>query len=64
VISFDLDAPLMKVLGFLEREIGPRKFWLHSKIGGDGWTVDFNYGNIRVTMPNNQMATYVKLKFK
>ena len=54
----------MKVLGFLEREIGPRTYWLHSKIGGNGWAVDFNYGNIRVTISDDQMATFIILKFK
>ena len=63
-VSFDLEAPLTKVLHFLEKEVGPRNYWLHSKVGGEGWMVNFNYGNIHVTMSDDQMATFVILKFK
>jgi hypothetical protein len=55
---------LTKILRFLEQEVGPRKYWIHSKVGGEGWVVNINNGIIRVTMSDDQMATFMVLKFK
>lgn len=58
------EIPVAKILGFLEREVGPRSYWLHNRIGGTGWLVDINHGQIQVTIDDDKMATFLILKLK
>lgn len=58
------EIPVAKILGFLEREVGPRSYWLHNRIGGTGWSVDINNGRIQVTIDDDKMATFLILKLK
>lgn len=63
MIEFDVNSNLQKTLHFMETNVGPRKFWIHNKIGGIGWTVNINHGKIRVSIEDNATATWILLKF-
>lgn len=43
--------------------IGPRKYWLHYALGGDGWRIEFKYDTSRNLIINDDsMATFIQLK--
>ena len=49
----------------LEKHVGPRKFVLHNRIGGEGWDVRparGGYANAIVRFDDPKMATFMKLK--
>lgn len=64
MVVFNVNGPLTKVLHHLEQEVSPRKYWLHNRVGGEGWNVDINHGVIKITMDDDQMATFMVLKLK
>jgi hypothetical protein len=50
----------------LEKHVGPRKFVLHNRIGGDGWDVrpsnEKNMAGTIARFDDPAMATFVQLK--
>ena len=53
-----------EVLAVME-QISPRKYFLHTKAGGDGWQVLFHDGpGISVKINDPKMATWALLKLK
>ena len=49
-----------------EKHVGPRKFVLHNRIGGEGWEVSPYYGNTNIQrtkakFKDPQMATFIML---
>lgn len=49
---------------FCVKRIGPRKFYLHTKFGGEGWNISRPKTNrIIVEVQNEQIATLLALKF-
>lgn len=50
-----------------EKHVGPRKFYLHNRIGGEGWDVrpvNSDRGRSIVRLDDPKMATYILLKTK
>ena len=37
--EFAVGIPVQHVVEYLAENISPRKYWLHNKIGGVGWSV-------------------------
>jgi len=70
MITVEFDCDFRKVAELCQRHIGPRKFYLHNRIGGDDWEVTPNYqffGNGRgvctqAKIKDPKMATFLKLK--
>lgn len=51
-----------EVLAIME-QISPRKYFLHTQAGGDGWRVIFKDG-ISIEVEDPKMATWALLKLK
>lgn len=45
----------------LEEHVGKRKYWLHDRIGGDGWSVQPLPGYYKVQIDNDNLATFIAL---
>jgi hypothetical protein len=62
-VEFDYDFRL--VAKQCEHYIGPRRFYLHNRIGGDDWEVSPYYGNrTKAKIRDPKMATFLKLKLR
>lgn len=50
----------------LEKIVGPRKYWLHNRAGGDGWTIinpPYSKGyQTEIKVDDPVVATFVQLK--
>ena len=72
MITVEFDCDFRKVAELCQRHIGPRKYSLHNRIGGDDWEVIENYrlfnsgrgGCTQVKIKDPKMATFLKLKLK
>ena len=74
MITVEFDCDFRKVAELCQLHIGPRKYYLHNKIGGDDWEVIphhqfFGNGNNRefctqVKIKDPKMATFLKLKLR
>jgi hypothetical protein len=45
------------------KNISPREYYLHTKIGGDGWEISRNKVDWVLTTENPKFETYIELKF-
>lgn len=67
MIEVELDRGFQWVANQCEKHVGPRKFYLHNRIGGHGWDVRPAYsdrGRSIVRFDDPKMATYIMLKIK
>jgi len=72
MITVEFDCDFRKVAELCQRHIGPRKYYLHNKIGGDDWEVipHFQFfGSSRefctqAKIKDPKMATFLKLKLR
>ena len=63
MVEFDLyNVNRTEVLKVME-EISPRKYWLHNRVGGEGWDVSFGF-TVTVKINNERDATFAMLKLK
>lgn len=51
-----------KLITLCEQYVGPRSYYLHNRVGGNGWEVKRGIGKIHVKIDNEALATFIKLK--
>jgi len=69
MIEFTLFGKYNTVIECCEKYISPRKYYLHNRVGGDGWEIspslDLTDGfHAKVKIDDDKMATFLMLKFK
>ena len=68
MIELELNCLFTDLADLCHTHIGPRKFWLHNQIGGEGWDVRPGYyrngAKTIARFDNPKMATYIMLKIK
>jgi len=64
MIEIEIDCGFQRVARECEQHVGPRKFYLHNRIGGEGWDVrpTQDRGKTIARFNNPQMATFIQLK--
>lgn len=52
-----------KIMGYLEKNVGPRRYYLHSQVGGDQWMIEMRSGGAycTVSVDDPKLATYLIL---
>lgn len=67
MIEVEIDKGFQQVAEHCEQHIGPRKFYLHNRIGGEGWDVRpasrYNSRTI-ARFDDPKTATFIMLKIK
>lgn len=50
---------------YLEENVGSRTYYLHSRIGGKRWAMEFNHHNntISISLDDESLASFITLKF-
>ena len=69
MIEFTLPGKYNTVIECCEKYISPRKYFLHNKVGGNGWEVthssDLNKGfQAKLKVDDELMATFIMIKLK
>jgi len=68
MVEVEISCEFTDLAKLCEQHVGPRKFWIHNRIGGEGWDVRPGYyRNGRLTIArfdDPKMATYMMLKIK
>ena len=68
MIEFVTDSNLLDIEKLLTETIGPRKYWLHDKIGGEGWSIVTVtkplYFGYRISIKDPVLATFIRLKLQ
>jgi hypothetical protein len=68
MIEFVINGNFLEIEKLLAETIGPRKYWLHDKIGGEGWSIEAIdqplYSGYRISIKNPALATFIKLKLR
>jgi hypothetical protein len=69
LIEFTLPGKYNTVIECCEQYISPRKYYLHNKVGGNGWEVsaslDLSNGfRAKLKVDDELMATFIMLKLK
>lgn len=54
-------ASTFRIALFLSEHVGPRRYWLHNEVGGDGWVIRDD--RIILSSEDESVATFIKLKF-
>ena len=65
MVEVEFDCGFIWLADQLEKHIGPRKFYLHNRIGGEGWDVRPAYKGYSRTIArfdDPKMATFIQLK--
>lgn len=65
MVEVELNCRFDDLAELCEKYIGPRKFYIHNRIGGEGWDVRPGYYRNTKTIArfdDNTMATYIILK--
>jgi hypothetical protein len=66
MVEIEIDCGYLWLADQLEKHVGPRKFVLHNRIGGDGWDVrpgdPSNKGRSVARFDDPKMATFIQLK--
>ena len=65
MIEVELAYSMQRIAQECEKYIGPRKFYLHNRIGGEGWDVraDSRYRLFTIArFDDAKMATFIMLK--
>ena len=68
MVEVDFECEFRRIAELCEKHVGPRKFYLHNRIGGEGWDVRpvplenhrWKQGS-RARFDNPQMATFIML---
>ena len=69
MIEIALSGKYNTVIECCEKHISPRKYWLHNRVGGNGWEIahsSSSAGGFRAVLKvsNNSIATFIVLKLK
>jgi hypothetical protein len=68
MIEFVINGNFLEIEKLLAETIGPRKYWLHDKLGGEGWSIEATnkllYSSYRISIKDPALATFVILKLK
>jgi hypothetical protein len=67
MIEFVIYGKFLEVEKLLAETIGPRKYWLHDKLGGEGWSIEAIeplYTSYRISIEDPVQATFIKLKLR
>jgi hypothetical protein len=67
LIEITLPGKYNTVIECCEQYISPRQYWLHNRVGGNGWEVTHSSsGGFRATLKvdNDLTATFIMLKLK
>jgi len=69
LIKFTLPGKYNTVIECCERYISPRKYYLHNKVGGNGWEVSYSLDlsdgfRAELKVDDESMATFIALKLK
>lgn len=50
-----------KISGYLEKNVGPRRYYLHNQIGGDHWMIKMRGEYCTVSVDDPKLVTYLLL---
>jgi hypothetical protein len=67
LIEILLPGKYNMVIECCEQYIGPRQYWLHNRVGGNGWEVSHSSaGGFRANLKvdDEAIATFITLKLK
>jgi hypothetical protein len=65
MIEVEFEHNIQRIALECEKYIGPRKFYLHNRIGGEGWDLRVGSRYRRFTIArfdDPKMATFIQLK--
>lgn len=65
-INFEMEKKHKEaVQRYLEQNVGNRTYYLHSRIGGKRWAMDFNHNKNTITigLDDESLASFITLKF-
>jgi hypothetical protein len=60
-IEYRGKTPISEVAAILGELIGPRRYWLHNRIGGDHWEIQPGHP-CRIIVEDDTLATFITLK--
>ena len=55
---------LRSTLKLLEQEVGPRRYWLHNKIGGVKWSMENQKDGYHLRIDDQSTAIWILLKLR
>lgn len=69
MVSFRIPASVEGATRLMEELVGPRKYWIHNRVGGIGWEVsdpkyEVGSATVQVTVQQEELATLIILKSK
>ena len=69
MIEFTLPGKYNTVIECCEKYISPRKYFLHNKVGGEGWELSHNVNlgsgfHATLKVDDKVMATFIMMKLK
>jgi len=69
MIEFTLPGKYNTVIECCEKYISPKKYYLHNKVGGNGWEVSASLDSsngfrAKLKVDDELMATFIMLKLK
>lgn len=59
-----VNSPLIETVSVLEQINGPRRYWLHNRVGGAKWEVQVVGGETIVEVKDAKMLSFLLLKLK
>lgn len=63
MIEFKVDADLTPLIQLITDVVSPKRYWLHTRIGGVGWSVYNIYRTVKtVHVEDPHLATLLRLK--
>lgn len=62
--EFRVHSGLIETVSILEQTVGPRRYWLHNRVGGTNWEVQVAGGKTFVKVKDAKMLSFLLLKFK
>ena len=64
MVEVEFDRWFTQIAELCVEYVGPQKFYLHNRIGGDGWDVRPFGGNTLARFDDPKMATFIRLKIQ
>lgn len=62
MVDVEVKGSIDNILKVLQKHIGPKRYWIHNRIGGIGWNLDTTHGKIRLQIADPAVAVWVLLK--
>lgn len=61
-VQITTSKSINNVVKELERLVGQKQYWIHNRIGGEGWVVKIKKRDYVIEIDDPKLATFIKLK--